>query len=782
MAVLNVVVSNPLPGEFTSIQAAVNAAAPGDTIKLAATPAQGGFAESVNLSLMGSARPGGVQVGDLTIVGDSVSTGSVIIPPGTTTANGTAFFNSAPFTGNLTFSYLTLRPFTATAGEDKGIKLANVTGNITINNTLVLDAVDAGIEIISSGGASGTQSRIAISDVAISSSGTVLTGVGIRLADIRALASLDHTTIADATTGMSITTTSSIVAGVTMRNVDFDGWNDDLGGKDGLVLNAAGSSSLQVNVAFSDFTDIPENSIEALVGDTAKLAVNVYENSAFAVYSPITRTLNEPATKFTAQGLGQLSVTFDNNIFDNLAADGISIQALHSAKVNAVLHQNFMTNVGRFTGAGGTTPDTSIQPIFIQDAASSTATINARITNNQIFDATGSAILVNPLGSSTYHLGILNNSILYSTSNSANAGIDVSVNGSTLAPKLNMAIRGNEVDGTGNGIRLQRTSTNTQMQVEWVTSTGVTTLEQYLLANNTIPRATLAGNFSPIAVGTFAPFLPLRLGDVLWRDTNKNGLQDANEESIGGVEVTLTGTETASGAAVSQKILSEGDRGYLFGALLPGTYTVSLGAPPTGLDLTGLKRKTPSTTDIDDQFDSDFRQGIRQAQVTLVSGIDNLDLDAGFVPTNGFIWQNQLNKNDISDDGVIAPQDALQVIIELNTRGAGLIPAPAGLLTPAPFVDADGDGRLTPSDALQVIIHLNTFGAGVAEYIEPTFIPRQVASGWSLPLPSPTNSEPSSSAALYFAPEFFYGTSQTKSDESSDEETSAIDAFFATLD
>lgn len=787
---LKVVLSNPGAGEYTSIQAAVNNASPGATITIGATAGQLFFAESVNLSLMGSALPGGATPGNLTFIGDATGGGTTIAPPGTTTANGTAFYNSAPFAGNLTFSNLTLRPAVATAGDDKGIKLTDVTGNVTITNTQILDAVDAAIELINVGGASGTQSRVTMNEITITSNGTAATSVGIRMFETRVLATLDDVAISEAFTGMLVAASGTTATSITMRNVDFDGWSDTIVGDDGLRVTASGNADVNVSIAFCDFQDIPTNSIDALASGNAKLAVTVYENSLFSVTdTTVVRTANEAATKFIAQDTAKMSVTFDHNIFDQLASHVIQINPLGNSLVNVNIFENFMTNVGKVSGQ-----TVSRDAIIITGSATSAATTNARIAANQIFDPAVSAIRVIANGNATYNLGIHDNTVTYSVAPpSGSYGIFVDSTGSAAAiPKVNVASVGNYIDGVTTGIRvLQGSSSFVQMRYEWVQSQSVGSLETYLQNNNNGARiqATVYGELQPyfkVAPGTFTPTLPLRLGDFVWNDTNKNGLQDAGEAAVGGLVFTLTGTETVSGAAITQTVISDSDHGYLFGALLPGTYTVSMTVPP-GFDLTGRDRLTPSTTDNDEQFDSDFRQGIREATVTLAAGVDNMDLDVGLVPTNGRVWQNQLNINDVNDDGVIAPIDALQVIIALNSHGSGNLPAPSAARTPTPFVDVNGDGVLAPNDALQVIIRLNSGGSGESGG-EATFVPRNLravapssvtlapaAAGVS----ASANSENSSA---YFPLEYFYGQQSSQPSNDTDDDTAAVDEYFSLLD
>lgn len=73
-------------------------------------------------------------------------------------------------------------------------------------------------------------------------------------------------------------------------------------------------------------------------------------------------------------------------------------------------------------------------------------------------------------------------------------------------------------------------------------------------------------------------------------------------------------------------------------------------------------------------------------------------------------WQNPDDPLDVNRDQEIDPQDALQVINELNLRrisdsDSSTLPLPMRQ-RPTPYVDVNGDGMATPIDALRVINRL----------------------------------------------------------------------------
>jgi glucose/arabinose dehydrogenase len=79
-----------------------------------------------------------------------------------------------------------------------------------------------------------------------------------------------------------------------------------------------------------------------------------------------------------------------------------------------------------------------------------------------------------------------------------------------------------------------------------------------------------------------------------------------------------------------------------------------------------------------------------------------------YLPPPPSDWQNPRLAEDVDDDGVVAPIDALLVINLINSAGSGLLPRPAQQQTaPPPYYDVNGDDQLAPIDALIVINFLN---------------------------------------------------------------------------
>lgn len=109
------------------------------------------------------------------------------------------------------------------------------------------------------------------------------------------------------------------------------------------------------------------------------------------------------------------------------------------------------------------------------------------------------------------------------------------------------------------------------------------------------------------------------LGDLVWNDTNRNGLQDAGEIGIGGVSVTLYG----AGGDIVATTTTAGNGSYAFTGLMPGSYSIEFGGK------TGYAYTTPDQG-ADEALDSDADVSTgRTATFTLAAGANDTTWDAG---------------------------------------------------------------------------------------------------------------------------------------------------------
>ncbi|PNZ30187.1 hypothetical protein CD137_05475, partial [Staphylococcus petrasii] len=147
-----------------------------------------------------------------------------------------------------------------------------------------------------------------------------------------------------------------------------------------------------------------------------------------------------------------------------------------------------------------------------------------------------------------------------------------------------------------------------------------------------------------------------KLGDKVWNDANKNGIQDSGEEGISGVYVTLKNSQGTE----LQRVTTDASGNYQFTNLQNGNYTVEFAIPKTD-DGTYY---TPTVANAgDDTKDSD---GVKADNSNIVKATgtinnsDNLTVDTGFYldtpkppethKIGNYVWKD-LNDDGIQNDG-----------------------------------------------------------------------------------------------------------------------------------
>ena len=134
------------------------------------------------------------------------------------------------------------------------------------------------------------------------------------------------------------------------------------------------------------------------------------------------------------------------------------------------------------------------------------------------------------------------------------------------------------------------------------------------------------------------------LGDFVWEDLNKDGLQDIGELGVDGVTVSLY---TSGGSLVDTTITAGGGL-YGFTDLEPGDYYVIFTIPPS-------YAFSPQNTGSDDTLDSDANTTSGQAATTtLIPGENDPTWDAGVYrllsSIGNQVWVD-LNGNGVQDAG-----------------------------------------------------------------------------------------------------------------------------------
>ncbi|MFD8499967.1 SdrD B-like domain-containing protein, partial [Amycolatopsis sp. NPDC059657] len=147
--------------------------------------------------------------------------------------------------------------------------------------------------------------------------------------------------------------------------------------------------------------------------------------------------------------------------------------------------------------------------------------------------------------------------------------------------------------------------------------------------------------------GLVAPVVPKnKLGDYVWIDTNRNGLQDDGEPPVNGVKVTLK-----DGAGADKGTTTTGADGkYGFGDLPDGTYQVCFDIA----NMPGYKFTDPNKGDAAKDSDAAVDTGCSKTTVLGADKREDLTLDAGLVsPLNklgDYVWIDT-NRNGLQDDG-----------------------------------------------------------------------------------------------------------------------------------
>lgn len=149
-------------------------------------------------------------------------------------------------------------------------------------------------------------------------------------------------------------------------------------------------------------------------------------------------------------------------------------------------------------------------------------------------------------------------------------------------------------------------------------------------------------------VGYYTPFASI--GDRVWRDTNRNGIQDSNEPGIAGIRVTLY---DASGTPIGTDI-TDGLGYYGFYDLQPGTY--SLGFPTELIDGALIAAIDQGSDDAKDS-DVDTVTG-RTVPTVLVAGENDMTWDSGYInpplSVGNFVWLDQDHDGlqDLGEPGI----------------------------------------------------------------------------------------------------------------------------------
>ena len=190
-----------------------------------------------------------------------------------------------------------------------------------------------------------------------------------------------------------------------------------------------------------------------------------------------------------------------------------------------------------------------------------------------------------------------------------------------------------------------------------------------LVAENTVLNIDAGYIKPPIIVGT--------IGDYVWQDVNKNGIQDLNEPGINGITVQLV---DANGIFEESTVTTNdpftGKPGYYqFLTVSPGRYDVPPGAyrvvfPTVLADGSSLTIQNAGTNP---SVNSKPNQQSGETDIfTAGEGEDVLDIDAGYIlpeppkaSIGNFVWHDA-NRNGIQDVGEVGINGVRVILVNQN--------------------------------------------------------------------------------------------------------------------
>ena len=166
------------------------------------------------------------------------------------------------------------------------------------------------------------------------------------------------------------------------------------------------------------------------------------------------------------------------------------------------------------------------------------------------------------------------------------------------------------------------------------------------------------------------------IGDYVWYDANRNGIQDAGENPVKGVKVTLQRRNTASGLwEYYAETWTDANGYYLFEGLMCGTvigyqYRV-LFNPPDKMYITTPYAGNDTAKDSNALTIQVEGYGYPTDVILLDYGKKDLTIDAGLITSLGtlgdFVWYD-LNKNGVQDAGEPGVEGVI-VVLEYDASG-----------------------------------------------------------------------------------------------------------------
>jgi len=144
----------------------------------------------------------------------------------------------------------------------------------------------------------------------------------------------------------------------------------------------------------------------------------------------------------------------------------------------------------------------------------------------------------------------------------------------------------------------------------------------------------------------FCFYRPASLGDYVWKDSNKDGVQDEDEDGVSGVTVKLL--TNCDSATVAESTSTDGEGKYLFSDLDSGDYCVEFSDLP--VDYAVTTKGSGTATDSDAQTSAPYKT----ASTHLDPGENDMTWDMGIYSAKAsignLVWYDN-NANGVQDVG-----------------------------------------------------------------------------------------------------------------------------------
>lgn len=414
--------------------------------------------------------------------------------------------------------------------------------------------------------------------------------------------------------GLAISPETNYTVAILSSNFNAGG---ALVGLAGTVANSTAAGSVTTNDAVTDVRDSDGVNLGTAVGTGANLA-----NLGVAFTTGTTGSNNHSFDFGFASAVSIGSTVFqdtnNNGIFETGAGEagigGVTVQLLYDAN-----------NDGAINGA-------ELNPV-----ATTTTSAVAGSVGNYFFGGLtpGNYQVVIPTAPTTFTISSTTTVTTDNQIDNDDNGTQTAIGGATVSPIINLTPGGEPLNAVETG------------------------------QGGTQDDAT--GDASGDMTVDFGFFQPASLGDFVFSDLNRDGLQSNGEPGIAGVQVRLyssTGTEINVGPDgilgtvddAAGGVTTPASGAYLFQGLPPGNYYVNF-TLPTGF---GYRFTTPNVG-ANDAVDSDAIPVAGTPRVantgnyTLTAGQSDLSVDGGVVQTVSL--GNQVF-NDINNDGIRNGSDA----------------------------------------------------------------------------------------------------------------------------